>query len=240
MAKELPYFKFEPSEWDNGNIQMCSRESKGLFIDLCSVYWSRVGELPYALALQKLCNGNKDALQELIKHEIIGVVSDQIVIEFLDEQLEERGQISEKRRESAQKRWSDANALQLESKSNANRREEKREEEKKKEEKIISADKSATIEQRAEIFMEKVSLYLSEFPKEMLRRFYDYWTEKNDGGRKMRFEMQKVFDVKRRLTTWSNNEKVKNNGTSKHESESIARKQAFQERVNARNRGEQI
>lgn len=137
MAKELPYFKFEPSEWDNGNIQMCSRESKGLFIDLCSIYWSRVGELPYALALQKLCNGNELALQELIKHEIIGVISDQIVIQFLDEQLSERGQISEKRRESAEKRWKDANALQKQSKSNANRIEESREEEKKKEEMSI-------------------------------------------------------------------------------------------------------
>ena len=22
MAKELPYFKFEPNQWENGNIQM--------------------------------------------------------------------------------------------------------------------------------------------------------------------------------------------------------------------------
>ena len=58
MAKELPYFKFEPSEWDNGIIQMCSRESKGLFIDICAMYWSRLGNLPYKLVLQKLCNGN--------------------------------------------------------------------------------------------------------------------------------------------------------------------------------------
>lgn len=134
MAKELPYFKFEPSEWDNGNIQMCSRESKGMFIDMCSIYWSRVGELPYALALQKLCNGNKDALKELVEHEIIGVVDGQIVIDFLDEQLSERGQISNKRRESAKKRWSDASALQMESKSNANRKEEKKVEDKRKEE----------------------------------------------------------------------------------------------------------
>lgn len=134
MAKELPYFKFEPSEWDNGNIQMCSRESKGLFIDLCSLYWSRLGELPHALALQKLCNGNKDAMQELLEHEILGVIEGQIVIEFLDEQLQDRGQTSEKRREAAQKRWSDANAEQMQSKCKANRIEEKREEEKKKEE----------------------------------------------------------------------------------------------------------
>jgi hypothetical protein len=119
MAKELPYFKFEPGAWENGNIQMCSRESKGLFVDLCSIYWSRLGELPYALALQKLCNGSKDALQELIDHEILGVVDGQIVIEFLDEQLTEFSHTSEKRRKAANKRWKDASALQVQSKSNA-------------------------------------------------------------------------------------------------------------------------
>lgn len=208
MAKELPYWKFEPAEWDNGNIQMCSRESKGLFIDLCSIYWTRLGELPYALALQKLCNGSKDVLQELIKHEIIGVINDQIVIEFLDEQLLDRGQVSEKRRESALKRWSDANALQMESKSNANRREEKREEEKKKEEKKeeIGAGKPATIEERSLIFMDKCAEQLGTYSKETLRAFYDYWTEMNEGGRRMRFEMQKVFDIKKRLITWQKNE----------------------------------
>ncbi len=133
MAKELPYFKFEPQAWDTGNIQMCSRDGKGMFMDLCSLYWSRLGELPYALALQKLCNGNKDALQELITHQIFGVVEGQIVIDFLDEQLLERNLVSEERRKAAKKRWSDANALQLESKSNASR-EEKKSEEKKSEE----------------------------------------------------------------------------------------------------------
>jgi hypothetical protein len=137
MAKELPYFKFEPSEWDNGNIQMCSRESKGLFIDLCSIYWSRLGELPYALALQKLCNGNKDALQELQKQEIFGVIDGNIVIEFLDEQLTERGETSEKRRNAANKRWNDASALQKQSKSNASRVEESIGEKKKVEESTV-------------------------------------------------------------------------------------------------------
>lgn len=157
MAKELPYFKFEPGQWDNGNIQMCSRESKGLFIDLCSIYWSRLGELPYALALQKLCNGNKDALQELLKHEIIQVNDDEIVIVFLDEQLKELNIISEKRRNAANKRWNDASALQVQSKSNAIRREEKRIEEKKEESylskvKIQPFDKSEYYNSPSEAF----------------------------------------------------------------------------------------
>jgi hypothetical protein len=130
MAKELPYFKFEPNLWDNGNIQMCSKESKGLFIDLCSVYWSRLGDLPYALALQKHCNGSPDALQELKKHDIISISEDKITIAFLDEQLSEFDGLSVKRRKAANKRWSDASALQMQSKSNAIRGEEKKGEEK--------------------------------------------------------------------------------------------------------------
>jgi len=137
MSKELPFFKFESNAWDTGNIQMCSRESKGLFVDMCSLYWSRLGELPYALALQKLCNGSKDAMQELIDHEIIGVIDGQIIIEFLDEQLLERGETSEKRRDAANKRWKDASALHVQSKSNARREEEKREEKKKGEESTV-------------------------------------------------------------------------------------------------------
>jgi len=218
MAKELPYFRFEPSEWDNGNIQMCSRESKGLFIDLCSLYWSRLGELPYALALQKLCNGIEVALQELKKHDIFGVIDGQIVIDFLDEQLSERGQVSEKRRNAAQKRWNDASALQVQSKSNANRKEENRKKKKKKEEKIITASKLATIETREIEFRDKLIPYIDTYGKEMLRAFYDYWTEKNEGGKKMKFEMQRVFEIEKRLRTWSNNNFQKNgksNGTPK-------------------------
>lgn len=65
-----------------------------------------------------------------------------------------------------------------------------------------------TVELRADEFMKKISAHVNEYPKEMLRRFYDYWTEMNDGGRKMRFEMQKVFDVKKRLNTWARNERA--------------------------------
>ena len=144
MAKELPYFKFETSEWDNGTIQMCSRETKGLFIDLCSMYWARLGDIKTKLALQKLCNGNANALQELIEEDIIQILDEKIVIYFLDEQLKEFSAVSDKRKKAANKRWEqptenkvvNANALQVQSKSNAIR------EEKIKEEKIIDIDSS--------------------------------------------------------------------------------------------------
>lgn len=40
----------------------------------------------------------------------------------------------------------------------------------------------------------------------MLQDFFEYWSEHNPDGKKMRWEMEKVFDINRRLTTWSNNQ----------------------------------
>jgi hypothetical protein len=74
----------------------------------------------------------------------------------------------------------------------------------------------------------------------MLRDFYDYWTETNEGGRKMRFEMQKVFDMKRRLKTWDNNNKKSKNGTSKKQQHTDDLIKGFAERVIARDKGEEI
>ncbi len=144
MAKELPYFKFEPNQWENGNIQMLTREDKGLFIDLCSMYWSRLGNLPYKLALQKLCNGNATALNPLCEEEIITVIDGLICIEFLNEQLSEFEDKSEQNRKNARAGWekrrktkktSDRNATALNSQSESDAiREEKIREEKIKEE----------------------------------------------------------------------------------------------------------
>lgn len=70
---------------------------------------------------------------------------------------------------------------------------------------IITASKLATIETREINFRDKLIPYLDTYGKEMLRAFFDYWTEKNEGGKKMKFEMQKVFEIEKRLRTWSGN-----------------------------------
>lgn len=133
MAKELPYFKFEPNQWENGNIQMCSRDDKGLFMDLCSMYWSRLGDLPLKLAIQKLCAGNATALDSLCANEIITVIDGMICIDFLNEQLSEFQNVSDVNRENAllgwKKRRKDATAKRTQSERNAIREDEIRKEE---------------------------------------------------------------------------------------------------------------
>ena len=39
----------------------------------------------------------------------------------------------------------------------------------------------------------------------MLDEFADYWTESNPKGKKLKFELQKTFDIARRLKKWSSN-----------------------------------
>ena len=65
-----------------------------------------------------------------------------------------------------------------------------------------------TKEQRANKFALRVNAFL-QYDKKMREEFISYWTESNEKGKKLRFELQKVFDIGRRLTTWNNRNKEK-------------------------------
>ena len=56
---------------------------------------------------------------------------------------------------------------------------------------------------------------------DIIKSFTDYWTECS--GTKMRWEMQKVFDIKRRLNRWMKNDFDKNKSTSTDKYESNGR-----------------
>lgn len=127
VAKELPYFQFEPSEWQNGDIQMVSDKAKIAYIEICCTYWQRVASLPYAFALQKHCGGNAELMQELISCNAVKVKEDKICITFLDNQIKTIEEKSDKARKSALKRWGNANAMQTHSESNAIREDKIRE-----------------------------------------------------------------------------------------------------------------
>ena len=48
--------------------------------------------------------------------------------------------------------------------------------------------------------------HINKYGKKLLDAFYDYWTEKSSNGKKMRWEKEKVFEIDKRLITWSNND----------------------------------
>ncbi len=119
MAKELPYFKFQPSEWVTGDITLCSMEAQGLFINLCCFYWIKDCSISLANAQQRFSNCLA-SLEELQSKQIFKVDSnDKIIIDFLDEQMQKFTDISAKRSKSGGIRIK-ANAEQKLSKSSAN------------------------------------------------------------------------------------------------------------------------
>lgn len=84
---ELPYFKFKPSMWSAGDIQYCTLEAKGYFLDICSFYWQRKCDMMHTELYKKF--DKQPLLEELIRQEVIKIMEGQVVIEFLDEQWEE-------------------------------------------------------------------------------------------------------------------------------------------------------
>jgi 23S rRNA maturation mini-RNase III len=209
MAKELPYFKFEPNQWENGNIQMLSREDKGLFIDLCSMYWSRLGDVPLKLAIQKLCAGNATALNSLCDEKIIEVLDDNIFIKFLSEQLNEFEDTSKQNSKNAKEGWEKRRKLKDECERNASASNPQCENDAIREDKI-KEDKINSLQTRSQIFKDSLLDFKNKYQVNMLKEFYNYWTEPNQSKSKMRFELEKTWSLDRRLETWAKRENLFN------------------------------
>jgi len=69
--------------------------------------------------------------------------------------------------------------------------------------------KKQSIDKRKEKFIIKVNNIIQEkkYSDDETYRFIDYWTEMNNSGSKMRFEMQETFEISRRISTWVQNNK---------------------------------
>ena len=81
-----------------------------------------------------------------------------------------------------------------------------------------------TIEERKSDFYNEIAQYVGKYDREMLRAFYDYWSEENQQHTKMRFEMEKTWSTGGRLATWNRRQltdnkqlNYKNNGTKQQQ-----------------------
>jgi uncharacterized protein YihD (DUF1040 family) len=212
MSKRLPYFQFEPAEWLAGDIMFCSMESQGLYVNLMALYWQKDCDLTLEQARKRL--NSEKGFEELISEKIIKIDSDKIIIAFLNEQWEKLSEKSnansDNGRKGAIKRWQNnsqaiATPLKIDSDSNSEsialRREEKRKEEIIKE-KIIKEN----IDARKLKFSSTLQPFLNVYGKDFLNDFYKYWTEPNKSKTKFRQELEKTWDLERRLTTWAKND----------------------------------
>ena len=153
MAKDLPYFKFFCSEWSDGDITLESYEAQGVFINVCSYYWSNECKVEHKKLLKKF-RGSEEIISNLINENIFKVDEEQnVLISFLDEQQNERNKKSKIKSRGGK---ASAEARKLKKQQNVNTsltenehvlnscltetqvlREEKIREEKRREEKIV-------------------------------------------------------------------------------------------------------
>jgi hypothetical protein len=61
------------------------------------------------------------------------------------------------------------------------------------------------INDRIQTFKTKVYTYNNIHSVDMLYKFFNYWSELNKSGTKMRFELEKTWEIEKRLATWKNN-----------------------------------
>lgn len=76
---------------------------------------------------------------------------------------------------------------------------------------------ASTFDKRKTDFYNSLVPYVEEYGKEMIRAFFDYWSEANKSRTKMRCELEKTWEVKRRLVTWASRDNrfnTKNNGNT--------------------------
>jgi hypothetical protein len=86
MAKELPYFQFEPAEYLTKDISFCSLAAQGMFINICAYFWQRGCSLTKQQVLRRL--NHEDYFNELVEEGVIYLDGENITISFLKEQYE--------------------------------------------------------------------------------------------------------------------------------------------------------
>jgi hypothetical protein len=219
MAKDLPYFKFYCSEWSDGDINLEDMSIQGLFINICAYYWSNECNLTLTKCKKKFKLVSDKDFDTLIESNIIKIDNnDNLIINFLNEQLQERNNKSVTNTENGlkggrpRKNKPNKNQEETEQKPNgyflesetkpkqkAIREEEIREDD------IRKDNNKKDLESRKTDFYNQIANFVNDYSKNDLRDFFEYWSEHNENGKKMKFEMQKTFDVSLRLKTWLRN-----------------------------------
>ena len=213
------WFKFEPDEWLFGDITTLQFDIQGVFINLCVFYWTKAGNVKTTSAKRRY---GADKIDILLEHDIIKEQDGYLAISFLDSQIENCQDKTQKYRENANKRWSNSNAtvMQLHSNSNATAIQSKSKSKSKSkiESKNINTNKidkvadATTIKKRKESeFYKSLVQFIPEFGKETVREFYDYWSESSPRAKQLRFEKEKTFDPAKRILRWSKYGSNRNN-----------------------------
>ena len=183
MAKD-PAILFYTSDFISGTLTMTDEQRGKYILLLCLQHQG--GHLSYDDIIS-VCGGEDP--------KIFGkfLIDDQgkYYQKRMEDEVIKRAKHSEKQKENINKRWNksgNTTVLPLEDEN-------------------INKDINR-IELREEIFKSDVSNF-KNYPSQMLKDFVLYWSEPNKSNTKMRFELEKTWDLKRRLERWAANTTIK-------------------------------
>lgn len=224
------WFKFSPASWMMGKILRQPETTQAAFIRLCCLYWNKNCFLEKFEGVEEV---SQKHFSKLENSKIIEVKDGFIHINFLDEQYLGIQDDKIKKKHAADERWNkkrmqdDAHALQPQEIVMQNDAEKKRTEKIREEEReqiridkqnhkndfvVAVAPKQKNIQNRKLEFGVRCSAFVTEYGKEIVRAFFNHWSESNPNGKKLRFEMEKTFEIKNRLDKWMVNDKKFNTG----------------------------
>jgi hypothetical protein len=72
---------------------------------------------------------------------------------------------------------------------------------------VINKDSKANLEIRTLAFKNSLIPFKNKYQIDLLKNFFEYWTEPNPSKTKMRFELERTWSIERRLTNWSSRQK---------------------------------
>ena len=85
---------------------------------------------------------------------------------------------------------------------------------------------AVALEKKKKEFYESLIPYVKIYGKEMVRDFYDFWTEENKSGTQFRKQMEKTWNTERRLRMWARNQDKRNSNGNSREPQTTAAQRA--------------
>jgi len=138
MSKDLPYFRFYPSEWLEGDITLENERTQWLFLTIMAWYWKKDCVIDFKFIQKRIIKGKatlKQCLENLIIAGILKVDENELIsINFLDRQYD---YLSEKRQKKVEAGRSGGKAKRKQKPSKKEKEKKNNKEEKKKKENVV-------------------------------------------------------------------------------------------------------
>ena len=202
MAKD-PAFLFYPGDWIGGTMYL-NFEQKGAYFELLILQF-HVGEFTKVQA-QQVLNSHFDSIWPVImdKFKTDGTI---FWNDRLKQEVDKRRAFSESRRNNRINGLKDKEINNSSSSDTSYDSSSDEHMENENRNTVTIEDKKKKLDLRAIEFKKTFKPFMSQYPVDMIKEFYEYWIEPNHSYTKMRFELEKTWSLSRRLGTWGKGNK---------------------------------